>query len=622
MSLPIQRVVLSHSLSEPAFGDRADQLFYARAVDGRRSLVRQTLATGLVETVTAEPTPAGSVGYGAGLFAVQGDTLVYAAKGGTLVGLDLRSGAQWTLTPEYPGVAAPTISPCGQYVAFLAESGERCNVLLVDIRGKTLPVKLSSDPWYAFNPSFAGDGRRIAWMEWDMADMPWDASRLVLATFAKPTARAAGSYQLLPTTSVTVSRPGAALSNPQYSPGGKFLAYLSDETGWRSLWVSEADGASPSKIDTGDGEIGGPDWVPGGARALWAPDGQSLYAVRRHRGQDTLLQISWPSRQVTAIETPFTELAALTVGRGGALAVVAAGPQQPAVVVTLEPNGRDTINRVSVPRASSAVGVLDRASLAQPELLTFATADGEATLVYHPAVGVEGPAPLIVAVHGGPTSESPLRWDAQAQYFATRGWGYAAVNHRGGTGYGRAFQEQLNGQWGVVDVQDARAAAEHLVGLGRADRARLVIMGGSAGGYTTLMALTQDPEFWAAGVSLFGIGDLYMLKQGSHRFEVNYEERLIGPLPAAGLLWRERSPLTHVKAVRRPVLLFHGKEDAAVPYQQSVDFAEAVRRQGGVAELVLYDDEGHGFVREANRRRTIEETERFLNRYVINQQAG
>ncbi|HRE28939.1 MAG TPA: prolyl oligopeptidase family serine peptidase, partial [Anaerolineales bacterium] len=131
----------------------------------------------------------------------------------------------------------------------------------------------------------------------------------------------------------------------------------------------------------------------------------------------------------------------------------------------------------------------------------------------------------------------------------------------------------------------------------------------------------QDPEFWAACVSLFGIGDLYMLKQGSHRFEVNYEERLIGPLPAAGLLWRERSPLTHVKAVRRPVLLFHGKEDAAVPYQQSVDFAEAVRRQGGVAELVLYDDEGHGFVREANRRR-IEETERFLNRYVINQQAG
>jgi dipeptidyl aminopeptidase/acylaminoacyl peptidase len=134
------------------------------------------------------------------------------------------------------------------------------------------------------------------------------------------------------------------------------------------------------------------------------------------------------------------------------------------------------------------------------------------------------------------------------------------------------------------------------------------------------MALTQDPGFWSAGVALYGIGDMYELKQGSHRFEVNYEQGLIGRLPQAGRLWKERSPLTFVKAVRAPVLLFHGKEDTAVPYQQSVDFAEAVKRAGGVADLVLYEDEGHGFVKEANRRDQLERMERFLEKYVVNLQ--
>jgi dipeptidyl aminopeptidase/acylaminoacyl peptidase len=209
---------------------------------------------------------------------------------------------------------------------------------------------------------------------------------------------------------------------------------------------------------------------------------------------------------------------------------------------------------------------------------------------------------------------------AQAQYFATRGWHYLLVNHRGGTGFGRAYQDQLNGQWGVVDVQDARSGAEHLIRQGLADPGRVVITGGSAGGYTTLMALAQQPDFWAAGVSLYGIGDMYELKQGSHRFELNYEQGLIGRLPEAGRLWKERSPLTHVRNVRAPVLLFHGKDDKAVPYQQSVDFAEAARRNGVPVELVLYDDEGHGFNKEATRRDCLERTERFLEKYIVNQQ--
>jgi dipeptidyl aminopeptidase/acylaminoacyl peptidase len=222
-----------------------------------------------------------------------------------------------------------------------------------------------------------------------------------------------------------------------------------------------------------------------------------------------------------------------------------------------------------------------------------------------------------VFVHGGPTSQVPFSWQAQAQYFATRGWHYLMVNHRGGTGFGRAYQDQLRGGWGVVDLEDARSGAEHVLSTHGADRSRVVITGGSAGGYSTLWALTQQPDFWTAGIALFPLAHIYDAVVGAHRFERHYEETLFGRLPEAGPLWQERSPITYVDRVRAPLLLFHGTEDKAVPCQQSVDFAEAMRRRGATVELVTYEGEGHGFAKEANRRDMMERMERFLDKYVL-----
>jgi dipeptidyl aminopeptidase/acylaminoacyl peptidase len=268
------------------------------------------------------------------------------------------------------------------------------------------------------------------------------------------------------------------------------------------------------------------------------------------------------------------------------------------------------------------VGLIDTAELVTPRVINWRTAGGKAAWgIFYQAAG-PAPRPLIVQIHGGPTSERPLTWAPQAQYFATRGWHYLELNHRGGTGFGRAYQDVLMGQWGVVDIEDARSGAEHLIQAGLVDAQRLLITGASAGGYSTLMALTQDPDFWTAGISIAGISEFYDLKQGSHRFEVNYEDGLLGPLPAAAATWRQRSPLTHAAKVRAPVLLFHGGQDKAVPTRQSIDFAEAVRRRGGLAELVVYEDEGHSFTRERNRRDMYEKMEQFLDKYVINLQAA
>jgi acetyl esterase/lipase len=628
--LPLNRLYLAHGLSECCLSDDGQSLFYVKIADGRRSIVRQSLATGLAQSVTAEPLPAGTVGYGGALYAVRGDVLIYAAKdkaakgakGGQLHGLNLTTGEQWPITPAYEGVAAPAISPCGQFVAFLCEQDKHCNVLLCDVRGKTLPIKLSEDPWYAFNPNFSPDGARLAWQEWNEHDMPWDEARLVIARLARPTREASHAAALLPPTTHTIAKARVSYAAPQFSPDGKYLAYISDESGWRSLWIGDPDGNEAVRVDSAQGEaqgeVGGPDWVPGLYPARWSDDGQALYAVRRHASRAALLRIAWPSAVVAEIPVEWTQIDYLNT-RGSQLTFIGSTPTSPAVLVTL-----DTASGAAAVRAAAGIGLIDANTLSQPEVISWNTVgDTPAWGIFYPAVGPEadkGPRPLIVSVHGGPTSERDLGWDPAAQYFATRGWHVLLVNYRGGTGFGRAYQDLLNGQWGVVDVEDSRTGAEHLIESGLADPQRVVITGGSAGGYTTLMALTQDPDFWTAGVSLFGIGNHYDLIQGSHRFEVNYNDPMLGRLPDAGPLWKERSPLTHVKNVRAPVLLFHGKEDQAVPYQQSVEFAEAVRRNGGLAELVLYDDEGHGFLKEANRRDTMEKMEKFLMKYVVNLQ--
>ncbi len=618
MPLPLNRLYLAHALSEPAFGASAEELYYVKLADGARHIYRLLTVSGLAQPVTTKPAPSGGVGYGSGVFAVQGTTLVYAAKGGRLMGLDTETAEQWTLTPPFEGVAAPAFSPCGRFVAFVAEQDGHANVLLVDVRGQHWPVKLSADPWYAFNPTFAPDGARVAWMEWDAQHMPWDEARLVIARLARPSGGSDLPAQMLPLMTTTIARPGVAYASPQFSPDGLWFTYTSDETGWRSLWVADTGvddlAASAVRVDTGPGEIGGPDWVPNLIKMRWSSDSRSLYALRRHASRTHLLRATWPEQLVSEIATGWTFLSDLSV-RDGRLLFIGARPTQPDTLVTL-----DTATGEQSARATSAVGLTNPAELIEPRVIQWKTVgDLEAWGIFYEAAG-PGPRPLIVHIHGGPTSERPLTWEPQAQYFATRGWHYLELNHRGGTGFGRAYQDMLVGQWGVVDVEDARSGAEHLVQAGLADPQRLVVTGSSAGGYTTLMALTQQPDFWTAGVSIAGVAEFYDLKQGSHRFEANYEASLLGPLPEAGALWLARSPLTHAGRVRAPVLLFHGGQDKVALTRQSAAFAEAVRRNGGVAELVIYEDEGHSFTRDQNRRDMYIKIEQFLEKYAINLQ--
>lgn len=618
MPTPLQknRIWLSQGVGEPAFDESGENLFYARSGDGRRNLVRQSLASGLVEAVSAEPAPGGTVGYGGGAFAVWKDRLLYAASG-RLISVNLSTGEQRALTPEYEGLAAPAVSPCGRFVAFVIEFEAHAEVCVVDTEGAGLPIKLTQAPAFAANPTFSPDGARIAWMEWDEDRMPWDQCLIRIARLKSPATDCTSTYELMPVSiENTLAASDVSYASPQFSPDGAQLAYTSDESGWRSLYIADATGWGGERVDTGPGEIGEPDWIQGLFAARWGKDRRNVYALRRYRSRADLLRVALPGREVEVLPTEATAMGyfAVCAGDPDLLAYTGSNSKQPSMLYTRYDSGECA-------RASTGVGLNDPAGLVSSEVVEWPTTDGAVIYgVLHRALDREGRCPLLVHIHGGPTSEDTLRWDPQAQYFAGRGWHYLSVNHRGGTGNGRAYQDMLKGNWGVVDVEDARTGAEHMIEQGLADPQRVAITGGSAGGYTTLLALVKDPDFWTAGVSLFGISDLYELKLGSHRFEARYDDYCVGPLSEHAERWVDRSPATHVANIKAPVQLFHGKEDKAVPYQQSVDFANAVNARGGIAELVLYDEEGHGFRMEKNRKDQIEKMEIFLEKYVVNLQ--
>ncbi|MBA2364338.1 MAG: PD40 domain-containing protein, partial [Chloroflexia bacterium] len=262
ISIQKNRLWLSQGITAPTFDATGEHLFSVRSADGRTSIVRQNLSTGLTEIVTAEPAPRGTVGYGGGDYAVLGDLLVYAAEG-ALVALDLRTGEQRAITPSYEGAAAPAIAPGGRFVAFVIEQDNHADVLLVDTAGKLLPVKLSDSPDFAANPTFSPDGDRVAWMEWKVGSMPWEESALRVARLDHPTGEAESPAALLPLVVGTLAGEHISYANPQFSPDGSRLAYTSDESGWRSLYIANADGQGGERIDTGAGEIGGPDWAQG-----------------------------------------------------------------------------------------------------------------------------------------------------------------------------------------------------------------------------------------------------------------------------------------------------------------------------------------------------------------------
>jgi dipeptidyl aminopeptidase/acylaminoacyl peptidase len=417
-------------------------------------------------------------------------------------------------------------------------------------------VLVSGADFYAA-PRPSPDGTRLAWISWNHPDMPWTGSTLYLATIA--------GDGTLADTSVVAGGAGISVMQPEWSPDG-VLHYVSDETGWWNLY--RHDDPHPSAVLPMAAEFAAPLWSLGAS--FYAFTARAEIACAFNENGIWSLGIIAESGMLRRLTTPFQDCAFLNV-LDGEIVCRAGSPQSPPAIVRVH-------------AASGAASIVKPAAeltpdmapyLSHPQLVAFASGAGaSAYAFYYPPTNADYTAPegeklpLLVKSHGGPTAATTTTLDLRIQYWTSRGIGVLDVNYGGSSGYGRAYRDRLDGRWGIVDVEDCVNGALHLVAIGHADPERLMISGGSAGGYTTLAALAFHDVF-RAGASYYGVADLEALARDTHKFESHYLDRLVGPYPQDRQRYIERSPINAVDSFSAPVIFFQGEEDKVVPPNQA-----------------------------------------------------
>ncbi len=473
------------------------------------------------------------------------------------------------------------------------------------------PTVLVSGPDFVAAPRFSPDGRWLSWIEWDHPSMPWDGTRLLAApVFA--------NHRLGNSVVVAGGAEGESIVGADWTSTGR-LVFSSDRNGWWNLraWHPEG-GDDRSLTELVGSEIGGPAWVFGVQRWTELSDGRLVVAVTTS-GVDSLAVVD-PSTTDGGDPKPIpvddlAEIVGLAPTADGRVAVVGAGPRSLSSVKLIDVDD----GSVTTVRRPDDTGV-DPAWFSIAEAVTFPSGpigspDGAeqrtANAFFYPpaAPGLTGPAgtapPLIVMGHGGPTAHSDPALSLKVQYWTSRGFAVVDVNYGGSSGFGRAYRDLLQGNWGIVDVEDCINAAVGLADAGRVDGERLAIRGGSAGGFTVLAALEQSDRF-GAGTNLFGVADLTALAADTHKFESRYLDGLIGPYPEREDLYQERSPINHTELLSSPLLVLQGLEDEVVPPSQSEAIVAAVAAKGLPHAYVPFEGEQHGFRKAENLIRSFE----------------
>jgi dipeptidyl aminopeptidase/acylaminoacyl peptidase len=508
--------------------------------------------------------------------------------------IDVNDGGSIPITPEGKCFYADyALDPVRNRLVCVREDhsgpGEAITTL-VGIRLDSVPhsgdVIASGHDFYS-TPRFSPDGAQISWLAWRHPNMPWDGTELWLADVASD-----GS---LVNARVVAGGADESIYQPGWAPDGS-LYFVSDRSGWWRIYRSDYEPVL--KDAPPDAEFGRPQWVFG--TATWAFVGPSrLVAAYSQNGRWFLADVNTATGEWQRVETdlePHDWMAADSVAPPSVIVVAASATRADSIVRVDLSTGH-----TSVLRTSSTLE-LNPDDVSVPQPMQFPTADGEtAHAIYYSPVNAACAAPpaarppLIAISHGGPTTATNATLDLRIQFWTSRGFAVVDVNYRGSSGYGRPYRNKLRGNWGVADVADMEHAARHLVAAGLADQSRLVIRGGSAGGYTTLAALTFHPGVFKAGASYYGISDIEVLAHDTHKFEARYLDRLVGPYPAARETYRARSPIHFVDRLACPIILFQGLEDRVVPPNQSEMMAAAARTKGLPVAYLTFEGEQHGF---------------------------
>lgn len=609
-----QDVAQALRLEDAVWNTTDGSLVWLEGRSGRGALV--ALPAGELASRELTPTHAvrARVGYGGGDFTVAGGVAFYVEQNGRLYRKALDQGASTALTPPSGHAASPAVSPDGRFVLYVhSHAGTDC-VAIVDAQGRHWPQQVAAGADFYMQPRWHPSGERVAWVEWDHPHMPWDETRLVGVRLGFD-----GPLPRVVERNVLVGRDDTSVFQPEFSPDGQRLAFVDDRDGWWRLQLMDLHTQAVQTVSPSGVEAGVPAWKQGTKTYGFSAGGKRLFYLQNARGFWSLWSYDLEQKKATKHDalSDYTSLEQLSVSpHNDHVALLASSSRCPQRLVCYDPERQ----RVALIKRSASES-LSPETLSEAQALRWEVA-GQSVhgLFYAPArCGVEsaGLPPLVVSVHGGPTAQRNAAYDAGVQFLTTRGYAVLQVNYRGSTGYGRAYREVLKGQWGVYDVEDCVAGARFLVEQKRVDVDKCVIMGGSAGGYTVLQALVHHPGVFKVGVCLFGVSNLFTLVADTHKFEARYLDGLIGPLPQASALYRERSPLFFAERIQDPVAVFQGAEDRVVPPSQSEAIVASLKRRGVPHEYHVYEGEGHGWRKRETVERFYRQLEAFLRQHVV-----
>jgi dipeptidyl aminopeptidase/acylaminoacyl peptidase len=603
-------------LSEVAIDGKEVYWLESRPGEGGRNVVVLRTPDGRIEDVTMQSFNARTRvhEYGGGDFAVHEGTLYFSNFADQRIYGRPPGGRPQPLTPEggkrYADMmvdkdrrrliavsedhTGPGREPVNEIVSVDLESGEE--------------ILLASGNDFYSSPRLSPDGRRLAWLTWNHPNMPWDGTELMVCDL--------GDDGLPENVEQVAGGPDESIFQPEWSPDGT-LHFVSDRTGWWNLYRRREGRVEP--LCEKEAEFGLPQWAFGTSTYDFVSPGRIVCSYKE-RGSSHLAILDRETGELEPVETPYSSIAYVRAadagGEAGASVFFLGGsPTEAACIVGLDPS----TGMHEVVRRSGDLKI-DSGYLSIPEPLEFPTENGRMAHAFYYApknrdyAAPEGELPpLLVMSHGGPTSSTSTALDPEIQYWTSRGIAVLDVNYCGSTGYGREYRSRLDGAWGVVDVEDCANGAVFLAERGLVDGGRLMITGGSAGGYTTLCALAFTDTF-AAGASHFGVSDVEALARETHEFESRYLWRLIGPYPERADLYRERSPIYHAGKLSCPVIFFQGLEDEVVPPAQAETMFAALRDKGLPVAYVPFEGEQHGFRRAENIRRALDGELYFYSR--------
>ncbi len=609
---PLDAAMVSQgkSLADVRWDTGSSTLLWVESRGGTGVLVAKPKDSA-VRDLTTDENVRGGVGYGGGEFDVASGLVVFAARDGRLYRRTLGSELPRPITPQFGASASPCICPDGKWVCYIHSDGENDSLAIVDSEGSHWPHQLAHSADFYMQPAWHPSGKHLAWIEWDHPNMPWDGSRLRMGDFSEGSLTADTIRDI-------AGEPDTPVSQPQFSPDGRWLSYIISNGEWDDLVLMDIFTGEKQVLINGEGFMLAPNaWIQGTRTYAWSHDSNSIFNVREFGGVTTLWRTNLEdgSSQKLNLDV-YTHIKQLTVSTAdNRLAFIATSPVVPPRVVSM------TDSRISIEARSDTESIpMDR--LPVPRTISWNAGDGSQVygLYYPPSGGsytCEGTPPAIVNIHGGPTSHATTAFKAEIVYFCSRGYAWLEVNYRGSSSYGRSYQKALYQRWGDVDVEDAVSAAQALAEQGLAHPDKIVIGGGSAGGYTVLNTLIRYPGRFKAGLCRYGVSNNFAMNLDTHKFEKYYNDTLIGTLPEASQHFHDWSAVYHADKIKDALAVFQGTDDKVVPPDQSEQIVNALKRHNIPCIYKLYEGEGHGFRKPETIRDYLQTVERFLQMQVL-----